>query len=209
MKQNDDYYTAMQNNQGWVRILESFARFVAPKQDETVVDVGTGPGALANIFQKEYGANAIGFDYSLLLLQRAQESYPDLQFTVGALPYFPFRTNSIDIATATNVLYLLPNPQSALNDIARALKPDGALVMLNPSPAMSVESATTLADERQLTGFERENFIDWGAVAEANVRWSEDDIAAMYKQAGLTLTDTQTRIGPGLVIYARGRKTKH
>lgn len=204
----DDYYSAMQSNQGWVRILESFARFVAPPKDAVLIDVGTGPGALVDIFRRDYQAKAIGLDYSLVLAARARQALEvDAPFfVVGRLPQLPLGSQTVDLVTATNVLYLLAEPETALAEIVRCLRPSGTFVMLNPSPLMSTATATALANERNLRGFERENFIDWGKIAEANLRWSVDDIETMFRQVGLNLEDSRSRIGAGLALYARGIK---
>ncbi len=207
MSELDAYYAKMQANQGWRVILESFARFVAPQPNQIVVDIGTGPGALVNILHPSQ-AHVYGLDYSFPLVKAARYSYPALgmAFVAGELPILPFADASIDIVTATNVLYLLDDPQSAVIEIGRILKPTGQLIMLNPSPKMSVAAATTLADERQLTGFERENFVDWGQVAEDNVRWSVEAIQALFAPANLVLHEWRERIGDGLALYARGIK---
>lgn len=208
MNEQDIYYQKMQSNQGWVVILESFARFIAPQPRQIVLDVGTGPGALVSILQANHPATVYGIDYSLPLAKLARDTYPDLGavFVAGQLPILPLGDATVDVATASNVLYLLDDPQAAVIEIGRILKPNGQLVMLNPSPKMSIASATALADERQLTGFERENFIDWGQIAEANVRWSVEDIQALFAPAGLTLIEWRERIGEGLALYARGVK---
>ncbi|PJF42336.1 MAG: hypothetical protein CUN55_10180 [Phototrophicales bacterium] len=208
MSELDEYYQKMQANQGWVIILESFARFIAPQPEQLVLDIGTGPGALVNILATQHQARVYGVDYSFQLMRSARSNYANLGtvFVTGALPTLPFGDNTIDIATATNVLYLLDDPQSAVVEISRILKPNGQLVMLNPSPKMSVASATALANERNLTGFERENFIDWGQIAEDHVRWSIEDIKALFAPANLVIDEWRERIGDGLALYVRGIK---
>lgn len=208
MSDLDAYYKRMQANKGWTVILESFARFVDPQPDQIVLDIGTGPGALVNILRTNHQASAFGVDYSLPLAQYACQSYDTLGpvFVAGKLPALPFAASSVDVVTATNVLYLLDDPQSAVNEIGRILKPMGQLVMLNPSPKMSVASATALADERNLDGFERENFVDWGQIAEDNVRWSVEDVQVLFAPANLIVSESRERIGAGLALYIKGQK---
>ncbi|MBZ0315140.1 MAG: methyltransferase domain-containing protein [Anaerolineae bacterium] len=202
-----EYYISMQTQTGWTTILESFARFVAPPAGSRVLDVGTGPGALVKMFREQYQAEAFGVDDDPLLMAHAldYQAIGDL-FVCGSVYQLPFQTNQFDVVTATNVLYLLEEVPSALQEMVRVLKSGGTFVMLNPSPQMTIASATALADERGLTGFARENFIHWGEIAEAKVRWSPKQIAELFQKVGLQLTETRERVGVGLALYARGMK---
>lgn len=208
MDASDDYYRAMQQNQGWQQILASFARFVGPAPGSRLLDVGTGPGALVDMFQKDFAAQAFGLDASLELARSAQQQYAanGAGFIVGRLPTLPFKTGALDIVTATNVLYLLPEPYSALTEIARLLPGGGTFAMLNPSSKMNVATATALATERGLTGFARDNFIDWGRIAEAHQRWTLQEIHDMFAPVGLELATHRERIGIGLALYVKAVK---
>ena len=79
---------------------------------------------------------------------------------------------------------------------------------MNPSERMSVAAAADLADANRLDGLARETLLNYASRAEQHARWSVDELAGMFAQAGLQLTESTTRMGPGLVRYARGTK-KH
>lgn len=203
------YFAQVQATEGWRAILDSFARFVGPSPSYRTLDLGCGPGALVSIFQADYQARAFGVDMDWGMAQAALQMYGPQTgsvYAVGSLPFLPYAPASFDLITATNVIYLVDDPAAALREAARLLKPGGDFVMLNPSEHMSIAAATTLADEKGLSGFARDNFIHWGEVAEAQYRWSEADIQGLFGQAGLKLTETRTRVGPGLARYARGQK---
>lgn len=202
-----EYYISMQTQTGWATILESFARFVAPPAGSRVLDVGTGPGALVKMFREQYQAEAFGVDANPLLMAHAldYQALGDV-FVCGSVYQLPFQTEQFDVVTATNVLYLLDEVLPALQEMVRMLSIGGTFVMLNPSPQMTIASATALADERGLTGFARENFVHWGEIAEAKVRWSPEQIADLFQKVGLQLTETRERVGAGLALYARGMK---
>ncbi|MBI5931441.1 MAG: class I SAM-dependent methyltransferase [Chloroflexi bacterium] len=208
MAQNSvEYFASMQTQTGWTTILESFARFVDPPEDARLLDVGTGPGALVKIFREQYKAEAYGVDADPLMMAHAFSTQNVGQaFVCGSVDHLPLKAEHFDVVTATNVLYLVDEALPALQELARILKPSGTLVMLNPSPKMSILAATALADERNLSGFARENFIHWGEMAEAKVRWSPEQIAELFQKAGLKLTETRERVGSGLALYARGIK---
>jgi ubiquinone/menaquinone biosynthesis C-methylase UbiE len=204
-----EYFSQMQANEGWRVILESFARFVSPPLGASVLDVGTGPGALAYLFQETYGAMTWGVDIDPAMMHRAQQFYPQANiFISGGLPHLPFSENTFDYATATNVLYLMDDFISGFKEIARVLRVGGTLAMLNPSEYMTIESARQLIEEKQLTGFARENFIYWATMASQKPCWTENDVQELFAKAGIQLVETRLRIGQGLARYARGIKTE-
>ncbi len=204
-----DYFTSVQASQGWIMILESFARFVAPDSGCRLLDVGMGPGALVNIFRQNYAVSSFGLDCDPAMAERAVALYGasiDAVFCTGCLPVLPYRSAAFDTVTASNVLYLLDDPQPALHEMVRVLKPGGIFAMLNPSPQMSVDAAEAVAEEKKMAGFARANFLDWAYLAEQNRRWSTSDIENLFADAGLRLGSTRERIGPGLALYTRGIK---
>lgn len=200
-----EYFSAVQTRTGWAFILESFARFVAPETEALILDVGAGPGALVEIFRHQYGANAFGIDCDPAMVYAANQQVVGAVLT-GCLPHLPFPDACFDIVTATNVLFLLEAPDAALREIQRVLVPGGSVVLLNPSPRMSLAAATELASVRELTGFARDNLLNWAKIAEANHRWSTSDIETMFAQVGFDPVAFRERIGPGLALYARGAK---
>jgi ubiquinone/menaquinone biosynthesis C-methylase UbiE len=203
-----DYFSRVQANPGWRNILESFARFVAPTQNTRLLDIGSGPGALVHIFKQQYHTQTLGLDYDFAMLRQAAQAnnLPGTVLVNGALPHLPFRANTFDYITATNVLYLVDNPGASLSDIVRLLQPGGTFAMLNPSEKMTVEAATRLADERQLTGFTRENFIHWAEIASSHPRWTVVEIEQLFTAANLHQLQTRYRIGDGLALYACATK---
>jgi SAM-dependent methyltransferase len=58
-------------------------------------------------------------------------SAPNLSFVEGAAGALPFDDSSIDLVWCERVLQHLADPQSAINDIARVLRPSGRAVLLD------------------------------------------------------------------------------
>lgn len=199
------YFSQVQGLSGWQTILESFARFVDPPAQSRVLDVGCGPGAFVDILHKNHAVSALGIDLEQGMITIAHQNY-SAGFLCGALPYLPFEADTFDVVTAANVIYLLDDPLAGLRESVRVLKPGAEFVMLNPSEQMSQLAARQLADERGLRGFARENFIHWGAVAEANHRFTPVDIEGMFSAVGLTVSAMKLRIGTGLARYVKGHK---
>jgi SAM-dependent methyltransferase len=210
--QLDDNYAdemaALQQSQGWLNILASFARFVQPAVGSRLLDIGTGGGALVNHFYEAYGAWAVGLDANPHLIDYILRQNPTshVSYVIGGVYDLPFAENTWDIITATNVIYLLDDPVRALSEIRRVLRPEGRFVMLNPTPAMTRVAMTALADERGLQGADRAQVLHWADVAEARGGWSVADVENLFTQANLKLISTQLRIGSGFALYAMAKR---
>ena len=194
-----DYFLELQTKTGWGAILHSFASWLDPKPASLILDIGTGPGLLPAIFTQNE-CRAFGIDSSFTMFRDAL--HPDL---VLANTYFvPFKPSTFNLITASNLLFLLPDPLSALIEMTRLLAPKGEIALLNPSEKMSISAATALADKRNLEGLARKTLLNYAARAERHHRWSEDDLRELFASANLKLTDTTTKMGKGLVRFARG-----
>ena len=193
-----DYFLELQTKTGWGAILRSFASWLDPKPASRIVDVGCGPGLLPAILSQA-GCRTIGIDSSFEMFR--DPLHPDL-ILANALD-FPLKSSTFNFLTASNLLFLLPNPLTALKEMTRLLTPNGEIALLNPSEKMSVPAATALADERNLEGLARETLLNYAARAEGHHRWSEDDLSELFASANLELTNTTTKMGEGLVRFAR------
>lgn len=196
-------FLEIQTQTAWGKTLQDFCGWCAPEPGNQVLDVGCGPGLLPALFASRDRVTAFGADSDLHLLIAAPVPVP----LAGASVYtLPFPDSAFDMLTATNVLFLLGDPLRALCEMSRLLKPGGQLCLLNPSEALTVESATQLADARGLTGKNRESLLGWAQRAEKHVRWSEAQTRDLNKKAGLTLTETAFRVGPGFGLFSRSVK---
>jgi hypothetical protein len=108
--------------------------------------------------------------------------------------------------TASNLLFYLPDPGAAMREMARLALRGGQVCLINPSELLSLESATSLAEQRKLEGIARRSLLDWARRAECHQRWGEGELEKLYAHAGLTLLETTLKIGPGLARFSRGRK---
>ncbi|HWB91355.1 MAG TPA: methyltransferase domain-containing protein, partial [Puia sp.] len=74
------------------------------------------------------GARVVGIDNSPSMIQRAQAAYPDLDFRVLSATDFTFDT-PFDAVFSNATLHWVLDKESAIDHIARALKPEGRLVL--------------------------------------------------------------------------------
>lgn len=200
-----EYFARVQASPGWLRVLESFARFVEPQAGWRTLDVGCGPGALVRLLAAQ-GCAAEGVDADADMVANAQELAPQLTFQHGNIHNLPYASNQFNLVTATNVVFLQKEPLVALKEMARACAPGGVVAMLNPSPKLSRASAEAHAQATSLTDFAEFSFVNWGTVAERNHRFSTEAAQQMFTEAGLGEIETAEKIGEGLALFVKGRK---
>ena len=199
----------------WGRTLSEFASFCAPstgspvpaalaragrrpRPASVILDIGCGPGLLPGIFARQ-GHTAIGIDSDFSLLT----SFLSSNLTQADAFHLPFQSSSFDLVTATNVLFLLTDPLSALREWKRVLAPDGELCLLNPSEHLSVATARGLADQRGLADTARSSLLNWAKNAESHFRWTEAETQDLLSQTGLRLEETVLKVGPGFARFVR------
>ncbi len=193
------YFLELQTRTGWGRTLARFVGWCLPERPARVLDVGTGP-ALAPALAAQRGHWAVGIDSDPEML--TQRLHPLV--ALARAEALPFPAGAFDLTLASNLLYLLPNPLPALQEMARVTAPGGHVAVLNPSEHMSVAAAQALAAARGLEGLARETLLNLAARAEAHYRWDAAALEALFARAGLRLTATRTAMRPGLLRWALG-----
>ncbi|ELY96117.1 methyltransferase [Natrialba chahannaoensis JCM 10990] len=99
--------------------------------DLDVLDVGTGPGVLA-LLLSELGHDVTGMDFSREMLEHAADNVdefdPSVGLAQGDAENLPFKSGQFDAVVNRHLLFTLPDPESALTEWKRVLKPGGKLV---------------------------------------------------------------------------------
>jgi ubiquinone/menaquinone biosynthesis C-methylase UbiE len=194
-------FLAVQTQTPWGRNLALFADWIAPQPGWITLDVGCGPGLLPLILSQR-GCRAFGVDLDPQMF-RPTPLHP--QAAAADALALPFPARRFDLVTASNLLFLLPEPGIALRQMARLLRPAGQIALLNPSERLSLAAAVAAADAHRLQGVARESLLTWARRAEANRRWTETNLAQLLASEGLHLIETSLKIGPGFASFVRGR----
>src|ERR1700730_2254986 len=115
------------------------AEIVASWQPNVIVDLATGTGDLALVLQKKLpSAEVIGADFSEEMLAIAKRKGVR-QTEIADAMHLPFHDMSIDCITVAFGLRNMEDYGGALREMARVLKPNGHLLVLEFSlPTMSI-----------------------------------------------------------------------
>ncbi len=124
---------------GWERVAGKYdstwststRQFIEPLLDSanvsakmSVLDMGCGPGYVSAA-AAERGANPIGLDFSQEMIAIAKRTFPKIEFREGDAQDLPFPDQTFDRAVANFALLHLANPERAMAEACRVLKPVG------------------------------------------------------------------------------------
>lgn len=104
------------------------------KEHDSVLEIGFGNGVFfEKYFQKQSQITAVGADFSKDMCVLAEQKNKE-RIQSGALSIvcsdgesLPFSSDSFDAITTLNTIYFWKNPVEYLKEIARVLKPEGAI----------------------------------------------------------------------------------
>ncbi|GAA5533107.1 class I SAM-dependent methyltransferase [Deinococcus aluminii] len=101
-------------------------RLLALCGEETLLDVGTGPGNFPGRLRAEgHRGRLVGVDLSAGMVEGATRAYPGVEFVQASADALPFPEGAFDVVTARHMLYHVPDVPAALAEFARVLRPGG------------------------------------------------------------------------------------
>jgi ubiquinone/menaquinone biosynthesis C-methylase UbiE len=200
LSRDSAYFQELQTQTGWGRTLSGFAAWCSPKPGWSTLDVGCGPGLLPVIFSK-FGCRAIGVDLDLEMF-RPSPLHPNV--VVADVFDLPFKSQSFDLITASNLVFMLSEPMKALVEIKKLVCPAGRVAMLNPSEHLNEQAASIFIKEKGLDGLARDTLLNWARRAAENYHWTEDETHTLYRDAGLKYMGSIVKVGPGFGRFSWG-----
>jgi SAM-dependent methyltransferase/DNA-binding HxlR family transcriptional regulator len=140
------YFAASANDWGTIRALHvaedaverAILQAVGTRAFDSLLDLGTGTGRMLELLRPLY-TRAIGVDAStdMLAVARAnldRAGIANAQVRLGDINHLPFGRNAFDLVTVHQVLHYLDQPERALAEAARVLRPGGRLLVVDFAP---------------------------------------------------------------------------
>jgi ArsR family transcriptional regulator len=165
--------------------VEATLRRLVPESEVgDLLDVGTGTGRVIEVFADRY-ARAVGIDRSHEMLTVARHrldrrALRAWQVRQGDMAALPVADATYDTVTLHMVLHYADNPRDVLAEAARALRPDGRIVVVDFAPH-EVEELRSEHAHRRL-GF------------------ADEEMARWFEAAGLRIAQTKHLPGQRLTV---------
>ena len=105
---------------------EDVIQLLDPQPGEDILDVGCGTGDLTELI-RERGANVVGLDNSVEMINKAQEKYPAIDFKVASADSFNF-DKKFDAVFSNAALHWVLEKEKAVECIYNCLKKGGRFV---------------------------------------------------------------------------------
>lgn len=109
------------------KLASTVVDLLAPQQRERILDIGCGTGQLTAQIA-ESGAEVVGLDSSPAMIAEARRLYPQVEFVVADAHDFEL-TGRFDGAFSNAAFHWISDPPRVIECVARALRPDGRLVV--------------------------------------------------------------------------------
>lgn len=133
----------------------------AGMRGKTAADLGAGTGFITEGLLRS-GLQVVAVDQSPAMLNALRRKFPDpypVDTRVGDAEDLPLAAETVDYAFANMYLHHVQDPEKAIQEMVRILKPGGRLVVTDVD-AHDFEFLRTEQHDRWL-GFERQAVRDW------------------------------------------------
>jgi len=144
-------------------VEEAVLAAVGNRPFDSLLDLGTGTGRMLELLHPLY-SKAVGIDASSSMLAVARANLDragitNTQVRLGDIYNLPLPRDSFDVVTVHQVLHFLDDPERALVEAARVLRPGGRLLIVDFAPHALEFLREDFAHRR--LGFARDQVEQW------------------------------------------------
>ncbi len=138
---------------------ESLLDMLHPEENEYILDLGCGTGSLTDRIARKR-AHVLGIDSSEDMIGKAREAFPDIEFQVQAAERMDYEKR-FDAVFSNAVFHWLEDPEKAMSNVYRALKPGGRLVAEFGGKENVKEMVGALKESLLVEGYPRNAKVDF------------------------------------------------
>ena len=124
-----DLFEQVYNGQVYRGTGEKVAEFIEP--NDTVLECACGTGAISVSIAPKC-RRLIATDFAAGMLRQAAKKcrkFGNVVFRKADITHLKCKDNRFDKVVAGNVIHLLPNPEQALHELERVVKPGGRIII--------------------------------------------------------------------------------
>ena len=124
-----DLFEQVYNGKVYRGTGEKVAEFIEPS--DTVLECACGTGAIS-IYIAQRCRRLIATDFAVGMLRQAEKKcrkFENVVFRRADITALKCKDNRFDKVVAGNVIHLLPNPEQALHELERVVKPGGRIII--------------------------------------------------------------------------------
>jgi len=206
-----EYAVSRAHAEGATRLL--LLERLQPVSDETLLDIGSGPGPVALAFAP-YVALAVSFDLAPEMLHAARlgarrQQVENLRCVAGDAHHLPFADRSLDLVTSRACPHHFADIRLAVREMARVLRRGGRLGIADGSVPADPELDAFINDLDRLhdpTTVRNYGAAEWRLfLSDAGLRvdWVEEEVWELAE--GTSLTDWLARSGASSAVLEQAR----
>ena len=186
------YDTAMSNGRKTYENLIGRMKKVLTR-NMTVLELACGTGLLSvRLAGSVKMLEATDFSEEMIRQAKTKMHSSRLHFSVQDATRLPYALETFDAVVISNALHIMPDPEKALSEITRVLKPDGILI------APTFTAADRLLGRFKIRMMELSGFKVFH-------KWTPEEYIKFLENHGFTVTDSEIYGGGLTLTYAEAK----
>lgn len=163
-------------------------------RDMVVLELACGTGLLSVWLAGSVKTfEATDFSEEMIHQAKSKEKSPRLHFSVQDATCLPYAPGTFDAVIISNALHIMPEPEKALSEIRRVLKPNGILIAPSFTAAGSVFGRFKIRI-MELSGFKVFH------------KWTPEQYVNFLENNGFTVTESEIYNGALKLTYVEAKR---